>query len=713
MRWHIEQFLFCDQQQTLSSKEQVQQLEPMAVELLSYFCQHPDSIVSRDELINSVWLGRVVTDSAVNKVVTKLRRHFDDDAKSPRFIATFPKKGYKFIAEVRAVEKEIPAAETLELGNSDSENEKVTSKDAEAVSTESSTSKKSLGKLIWLAVGLFLIASVAGLHHFLQNDRTTPPIASTKSVAVTRDAGADVLPNLSPDGTMLSYVEAIENKMILKVKNLTDESVFVFDHGAAKTTSVGPADWSDDGTQIAYLVTTPESCQYFIRDVEGKSFSAPRLIHNCPAGSYGKIEFTHDKNRLIYAESEGRNLPYSLFELQLQTGKKRRLPQPELVIGGNSQFDLHPTQNKLLISSPDKQQWEGFYELNVDTDELKLLFKLDAYICCGIWSQQGDRVILMGEHPANQLLSYDLRGNNAYPIYSGNLNLRAPTRHSNGKDYLFPAGESNQNIHQFRFDTQDSIELVTNSVDDRLAAFSEKIQTLAFISLATGSEEIWLRQAVSNSAPNNTNHTAKRLSQFNDGRHYIDLQWRPDGKQLLALSLNEIHLIDTISGQWTKAKLPQREMRAVSFKDNQTIAFSINVNGKWQINYYHLDTETSTLEKDEWQYVKFSEPEEDTLWINQAGDLYAGKIPKKVIELDAQKIDWLAGRVFNIRKQGNAWYWQRRASHRLQLMQKIADQSPKILVTTDSNHFNVSKTGVYYHQSPPQNIDIYRTVMVQ
>ncbi|MFC0350364.1 winged helix-turn-helix domain-containing protein [Undibacterium danionis] len=713
MRWQIEQFLFCDQQQTLSSKEQVQQLEPMAVELLSYFCQHPDSIVSRDELINSVWLGRVVTDSAVNKVVTKLRRHFDDDAKSPRFIATFPKKGYKFIAQVRAVEKEIPATETLELGDSDPENKKVPSNDTEAISIESSASKKSPDKLIWLAVSAFLIVSLIGLNHFLQKNQILQPTASTKSIAVTRDAGADVLPNLSPDGTMLSYVEVIENKMILKIKNLPDENVFVFDHGAAKTTSVGPADWSDDGTQIVYLVTTPESCQYYIRDVQGKSFSAPRLIHNCPAGSYGKIEFTHDKNRLIYAESEGRNLPYSLFELQLQTGKKRRLPQPELVIGGNSQFDLHPTQNKLLISSPDKQQWEGFYELNLDTDQLKLLFKLDAYICCGIWSQQGDRVILMGEHPANQLLSYDLRGNNAYPIYSGNLNLRAPTRHSNGKDYLFPAGESNQNIHQFRFDTQDSIELVTNSVDDRLATFSEKNQTLAFISLATGSEEIWLRQAVSNTAPNNTNHTAKRLSQFNDGRHYIDLQWRPDGKQLLALSLNEIHLIDANTGAWSKVKLPQREMRSVSFKDNQTIAFSINVNGKWQINYYHLDTEASTLENDQWQYVKFSEREEDTLWINQAGDLHAGKIPRKVTELNAEKIDWLSGRIFNIQKHGDAWYWQRRTTHRLQLMQKIADQSPKILVTADSYHFNVSKAGVYYHQSPPQNIDIYRTVMVQ
>lgn len=699
MRWQIEQFLFCDQQQTLSANDSVQQLEPMAVELLSYFCQHPDSIVSRDQLINSVWLGRIVTDSAVNKVVTKLRKHFDDDAKSPRFIATFPKKGYKFIAQVRATE----SINTLDNAASEQGLAPLNTDESKGDFGKPAKEKRSKRTSAWLVAATLLIVSIVGIsqHPFFKN--APSDIISTKSMALTRDAGADVLPSLSPDGTMLSYVEVLDNKMTLKVKRFSDESVVVFDHGAAKTTSAGPADWSDDGSLIVYLVTTPESCQYFLRQVRGTTFSEPQLIHNCPAGSYGKIEFSHDNNRLIYTEAEGRNAPYSLFELNRKTGEKRRLSQPELVIGGNSQFDLHPTLNKLLISSPDKQQWEGFYALDLDTDELKLLFKLDAYICCGIWSQQGDRVILMGEHPAYQLLSYDLSGNNRYPIYSGNLNLSAPTRHSNGRDYLFPAGEANQNVLLHRFDTQASQEIVTNSVDDRLAVFSEKNNALAFISLASGSEEIWLHELSLN--------TSKKLSSFNDARHYIDLQWRPDGKQLLALSLNELHVIDATSGQWSRIKLPQREMRAVSFKDNQTIAFSVNVNGKWQINYYHLDTQKTSIEQATWQYVKFTEREDDTLWIDQAGDLYAGQSQQKILELKEFNIDWLSGRVFNIKKHGDAWYWQRRENNRLHLMQKKADQAPRLILSTNGSHFDVSKLGIYYHQSPPQNTDIYQTVM--
>ena len=112
-------------------------------------------------------------------------------------------------------------------------------------------------------------------------------------------------------------------------------------------------------------MSTPERCQYFIRSIEGLEVGEAKLIHNCPAGSYGRIAFTHDKNRLIYTESEGGDSSYVLFEINLITGKKIRLTQPEIYLGGNSQFDMHPTENKILISSPDKQQWEVFIHLTL------------------------------------------------------------------------------------------------------------------------------------------------------------------------------------------------------------------------------------------------------------------------------------------------------------------------------------------------------------
>ena len=91
-------------QQTLTKDEVTEQLEPITVELLAYFCRHPNQTLSRNQLIEHVWAGRIITDNAVTKVVTKLRKHFNDNAKAPRFISTLPKRGYRFIAVAEALD---------------------------------------------------------------------------------------------------------------------------------------------------------------------------------------------------------------------------------------------------------------------------------------------------------------------------------------------------------------------------------------------------------------------------------------------------------------------------------------------------------------------------------------------------------------------------------------------------------------------------------
>ena len=56
-----------------------------------------DRVVSKDELIQSVWNGAAVSDDVVFRCVIDLRAALGDDRKSPRFIRTVPKVGYRFI----------------------------------------------------------------------------------------------------------------------------------------------------------------------------------------------------------------------------------------------------------------------------------------------------------------------------------------------------------------------------------------------------------------------------------------------------------------------------------------------------------------------------------------------------------------------------------------------------------------------------------------
>lgn len=58
------------------------------------------ALVSKDRFMNEVWRGVPVTDEALTQCIRALRRTLGDDAANPRYIATVPKHGYRFVAPV-------------------------------------------------------------------------------------------------------------------------------------------------------------------------------------------------------------------------------------------------------------------------------------------------------------------------------------------------------------------------------------------------------------------------------------------------------------------------------------------------------------------------------------------------------------------------------------------------------------------------------------
>lgn len=687
MRWQIEGFVFCDQQQSLTHDGKKQQLEPILVELLAYFCQHPDKIISRDELVATVWLGRTVTDSAVNRAITKLRRCFADDAKAPRFIATFPKKGYKFIAVVGNLTPD---------DNANGLHSKT--------SYPASKPNRTVANRYPLYIAIALIGIAIGLF-WPKADRDTA-LLLTQVKRLTHSAGQEWQPRISPDQQYLAYTEIVANKMQLLIKQLADGRTVEVNPVDDTKAWVGPASWNATGNKLVYLVATEDYCRYYVQSFDAMTLGEPQLIHNCPARSYGKITFSHTDNLLIFTERSDAQSPYVLFTFDLSTGQKRKLTQPPLVLAGNISFDLHPTQNKLLVSSVDEQMWEGFYTVDLDTDKLQLLFKLDSYICCGIWDHSGTRVVLMGEHPAVQLISYDLQGKDRQVLYAGSQQLYPPERHPNGYDYVFPAGRSNLDVNFYSFTSLKSKHIVNSSVDDRVARVSPQQDKIAYIGLASGTEEIWLADS------HGKDH--RRLTQFNDQRHYLDLTWSPNGKMLAALTLNEIHLFDINNNNSRILRLPQTEIRAISFKDDQHLFYSVKQHNQWTVKQYNTTTDEVSGTDSKWQFVRFDANAENSLWLDQQNNLYIGTeaLPVVIPEFDSLTI--MHGRHFNLRKLGDRWYWQHWDNDQYQLYSMGPEyKQPTPLLRSDSPYFDLSATGIFYHTAERRNTDIFQTVTLE
>ena len=98
----IGEYTFDSMQQSLIKEDNPYTLEPKCMQVLSYLIEQQPRIVSLEELHNNVWENQIVTDTAVRRVISKLRVTLNDnDTKNPTYIKSVMKRGYQLIAEVK------------------------------------------------------------------------------------------------------------------------------------------------------------------------------------------------------------------------------------------------------------------------------------------------------------------------------------------------------------------------------------------------------------------------------------------------------------------------------------------------------------------------------------------------------------------------------------------------------------------------------------
>src|SRR5260221_7372167 len=78
-------------------------LEPQVFALLALLVENCERLVSKEEIIDKVWDGRVVSDAAVASRVKSARQALGDSDKTQRFIRTIHGEGYRFVSDAKAL----------------------------------------------------------------------------------------------------------------------------------------------------------------------------------------------------------------------------------------------------------------------------------------------------------------------------------------------------------------------------------------------------------------------------------------------------------------------------------------------------------------------------------------------------------------------------------------------------------------------------------
>jgi TolB-like protein len=83
-------------------------MEPQVFDVLLHLIQNRDKVVTRDDLIEAVWNGRIVSESTLSSRVNAARKAVADSGEQQALIKTYPRRGFRFVADVRAIDAVSP-----------------------------------------------------------------------------------------------------------------------------------------------------------------------------------------------------------------------------------------------------------------------------------------------------------------------------------------------------------------------------------------------------------------------------------------------------------------------------------------------------------------------------------------------------------------------------------------------------------------------------
>src|SRR6202050_342750 len=146
------QFVLDPARRTLRRVDSSVSLTPKAFDVLLFLVQNPNRLVTKEELLKSVWGDAFVEEGNLTQYISHLRKALGDNSEDSRLIVTIARKGYQFTARVSVVAGEADIARHATLQAAAAETSKTDVRPAEFPTKEKVTKSpppRLLGK--WFA----------------------------------------------------------------------------------------------------------------------------------------------------------------------------------------------------------------------------------------------------------------------------------------------------------------------------------------------------------------------------------------------------------------------------------------------------------------------------------------------------------------------------------------------------------------------------------
>jgi Tol biopolymer transport system component/DNA-binding winged helix-turn-helix (wHTH) protein len=531
-------------------------LTPRAFDLLAYLARNHGRVVEKQDLFEQVWKGSFVTDNALTRAIKEIRRAIGDDAESPRYIETVPKRGYRFIAELKDAEKAgtaRPKSITTDFAAPVAARQESGAPAEPTVSLvlDRLVKVKSRPKLRGLSfLGVAIVLGAIALVVWRIQNKPGPiglPVV-LRTTQLTTWSGLDIFPALSPDANSIAYCSDHSGSFEIYVSPLTPGAREI------QITSDGQQNfepsWSPDGKQIAYysknrggIWVVPSSGGVARQLTEFGSRPAWS-----PDGS--RLAFQSDPLKDLSATSVGAMPPSTLWMISSQGGDPIPITQVGNPPGGHGAPSWSPDRKRLVFIAFDGVTAE-MWTASADGHDLQKVIADRAWFYDPIYSPDGQYLYYGGvSTPGNFVL------------------FKVPISTASGKAIGGPLEIANMGLVRIKH--------LTISADGKKIAYSAPIMigNIMSVPLSPSSNEA-IADPVS----------VTQSTSYRKGLPVIS----PDGRKIAFVDFRggtnqDIWVMDADGKNVTQLTTdPAIDWAPSWFPDADQIAFQSNRQGKWMI----------------------------------------------------------------------------------------------------------------------------------
>ncbi|MEL6863965.1 MAG: winged helix-turn-helix domain-containing protein [Bacteroidota bacterium] len=457
-------------------------VKPRLMKLLTFFLLHPNEVITKEAILDYVWEDRIVTENLLTKSISELRKllhtHLDDELE----ITTIRNVGYRLQTQLRveplgriSEQEELPAS-VLTIPR----------------------------WALVLGLGVLVIALLL----WSQGYSTSPKEYQIEIRRVSTLKGQELSPVLSPNGQNIAFAwrQHPAEPFHLYVRAKEEH------HPRKLTTSVkgefNPL-WSTDGNHLLFMREEGPGLIHLIKkSVIGEDEVSLAILSDLQP--HRGLIWSKDERYLFFSARQSLDQPYAIYAFDMDQLTFHRLSHPS----PNDFGDLFVTRTNedQELAFVRAQKGKTILSDKAPTNAQLMLLDLSTKVASELTYLEGEIKDLafhpgMGQYLCwrsyaltdQDLLSIDHRGQqevllSAIPGMPGLGMVGADM------DYYFEYWQSDLNVFQYTlsdpFTLRDtSMEYLNSTLWDWGLDFASKTEAIAFLSMRSGHQEVWLARA--------------------------------------------------------------------------------------------------------------------------------------------------------------------------------------------------------------------------